>query len=66
MAVPLPRPWEEEEEFWRKARQCALGDEGLRLRRAEGALLCPRGGEAVNAEAIVRQGGAERGKGAGI
>lgn len=31
-----------------------------------GALPCPPGGEAVNAEAIVRLGGAERGKGAGI
>lgn len=35
----------------------------LTLSRAEGALPCPAGGEAVNAEAIVRQGGVERGKG---
>jgi hypothetical protein len=38
----------------------------LTLQSAEPALPCPRGGEAMNAEAIVRQGGAERGKGAGI
>lgn len=33
---------------------------------SRGGAPCARGGEAVNAEAIVRLGGAERGKGAGI
>ena len=33
---------------------------------SRGGAPCSRGGEAVNAEAIVRLGGAERGKGAGI
>lgn len=57
---------ERSERLGRKARVCASRDAGLRLLRAEGALPCPRGAEAVNAEAIVRLGGAERGKGAGI
>lgn len=44
------------------------GIQGRRPNASEGrrALPCPRGAEAVNAEAIVRLGGAERGKGAGI
>lgn len=33
---------------------------------SSGGAPCPPRGEAVNAEAIVRLGGAERGKGAGI
>lgn len=52
--------------FARKTRLCASRKAGLKLLRAEEALPCPRGAEAVNAEAIVRLGGAERGKGAGI
>lgn len=38
----------------------------LTLLRAEGVLPCPPGGKALNAEANVRLGAAERGKGAGI
>lgn len=66
MAARHPRPWGRSERFERKARLCTSREAGLTILRAEEALPCPRGAEALNAEAIVRLGGAERGKGAGI
>lgn len=67
MAARYLRPWGEVREVREKGQTvCASWEAGLMLLRAEEALPCPRGAEAVNGEAIVRLGGAERGKGAGI
>lgn len=54
------------EEFEGKPRWCTHRGAALTLLRAEGVLPCPLGEKALNAEANVRLGGAERGKGAGI
>lgn len=66
VAARLPGAWGKAEELGGKARRCAPRRAALTLLRAARVLPCPPGGEAVNAEAIVRLGGAERGKGAGI
>lgn len=51
---------------WREGQTVRTQARGPYAFEGSGALPCPPGREAVNAEAIVRLGGAERGKGAGI